>query len=79
EEASPADRSGIARGDKLLKINNIDVVNTGSQSDIDFINKTLFNPDINQDYTFTFESVGGLEKTVTLTASDVMTSPVKNA
>lgn len=79
EDASPASLNGIARGDKLIAINSIDVVNTGSQSDIDFINATLFNPNLNQDYTFTFESVSGQTKTVTLTATDVVTSPVRNA
>ncbi len=46
EDNSPASSNGVARGDKLLKINDIDVVNTSSRAEIDFINETLFSPEL---------------------------------
>ena len=78
EDNSPASSNGVARGDKLLKINDVDVVNTSSSSEIDFINNTLFSPTLGQNYTFTFETVDGAPKVVTLTSADVATSPVRN-
>ncbi|MDF2152309.1 S41 family peptidase [Vibrio sp. CAU 1672] len=79
EQDSPAALEGVNRGDKLLMINNVDVVSTNNPGDIDFINASLFAPELNTSYQFTFENVDGMPKTVTLTAQDVMTSPVKNA
>ncbi|UMM04415.1 S41 family peptidase [Vibrio campbellii] len=78
EDNSPASSNGVTRGDKLLKINDIDVVNTSSRAEIDFINKTLFSPELGKDFTFTFETVDGAPKIVTLTSADVATSPVRN-
>ncbi|MCV5991097.1 hypothetical protein OFO94_34075, partial [Escherichia coli] len=42
-------------------------------------NTTLFSPEINKEYSFTFETVDGYRKSVILKAEDVATSPVRNA
>ena len=78
EDGSPASLNGVERGDKLLKINSVDVVNTSSQAEVDLINQALFNPELGRNYTFTFEAVNGGMKIITLTSSDVATSPVRN-
>lgn len=76
---SPAALNGIVRGDKLIKIGSIDVVNTSNNAEINTINTTLFSPEINKEYSFTFETVDGYRKSVILKAADVATSPVRNA
>lgn len=78
ETASPAATAGVERGDKLLKINNIDFVNTNSSADIDAINQALFSPELGQSYSFTFATRDGAEKIVELTAAEIALSPVKN-
>ncbi len=79
EDNSPAALNGIVRGDKLIKIGSIDVVNTSNNAEINTINTTLFSPEINKEYSFTFETVDGYRKSVILKAADVATSPVRNA
>ncbi|WP_274882733.1 S41 family peptidase [Vibrio harveyi] len=78
EDNSPAALKGVERGDKLIKIDHVDVVNSPLQTDVDYINNTLFSPNNNQDYTFTFLDKNGAVKVVTIKAQDVATSPVKN-
>ncbi|MGI2259962.1 S41 family peptidase [Shewanella sp. GXUN23E] len=78
ETASGAELAGVERGDKLLKINAIDFVNTNASADIDAINEALFYPQMGKSYRFTFETRTGSTKTVTLTAAQIALSPVKN-
>ncbi|MCF1431595.1 MAG: S41 family peptidase [Shewanella sp.] len=78
ETASPAETAAVTRGDKLLKINDVDFVNSNSSGDINAINQALFFPDVGQSYRFTFETSSGKEKIVELTAAEITLSPVKN-
>ena len=75
DENSVANMAGVARGDKLIKINSIDVVNTNVYEEISYINETLFNPrDIF--YQFQFQSPNGELKTLLLSPSNKTVSPV---
>ena len=75
DENSVASMAGVARGDKLIKINSIDVVNTNVYEELYYINETLFNPrDIL--YQFQFQSPSGELKTLLLRPSNETVSPV---
>ncbi|PQJ46185.1 hypothetical protein BTO00_08775 [Vibrio campbellii] len=75
DENSVASMAGVARGDKLVKINSIDVVNTNVYDELNYINETLFNPrDIL--YQFEFQSPSGELKTVLLNPTNETVSPV---
>ncbi|SNX50034.1 Peptidase family S41 [Vibrio thalassae] len=78
DDNSPAAIAGVTRGDTLKKINDVDVVNSNNQAELDIINGALFSPKLDTDYQFTFETVTGSEKTVTLKAKEVLVSYVKN-
>ncbi|WP_305422972.1 S41 family peptidase [Photobacterium leiognathi] len=74
DEGSVANIAGIARGDKLLSINNVDVVNTNNYFDLTFINQVLSDP-ISSTYSFSFSSLDGSVKDVLLTPEDNTITP----
>ncbi|WP_037469220.1 S41 family peptidase [Shewanella marina] len=74
-----ANIDNVKRGYKLVAINDVDVVNTNSQSDIDLINAALNPQSNNESYQFTFEVPNtGNDMQVTLAAAEITVSPVKN-
>ncbi|WP_145993876.1 S41 family peptidase [Vibrio sagamiensis] len=78
DDHSPASLQGVVRGDQLLEINGIDVVNTVVEEELSLINQVLSDPDLNQVVTFMFQSTETHPKVVTLTATEVITTPVHN-
>ena len=74
DEGSVANIAGIARGDKLLSINNVDVVNTNNYFDLTFINQVLSDP-ISSTYSFSFSSLDGSVKDVLLTPENNTITP----
>jgi C-terminal processing protease CtpA/Prc len=83
DAGSQAASAGVARGDAVLGLVadgvSIDFVNTVSAAEIDLINQAMFSPARGRQTTFRLRSNGGIERTVSLTASDVTTTPVKEA
>lgn len=77
EPDSPADAVGeLARGTRILQVDDVDVVAASSQAEVDLINRILFRPEVGSSHTLTVRDLDGTERTVTLTAENIQTSPV---
>lgn len=72
---TPAAAAGITRGDKLIKINNENVI---SSDNVNFLNAALSPSDENRQYDFTFERADGNEVTYSLTSGVYAESFVNN-
>jgi carboxyl-terminal processing protease len=78
EPQSPAAIAGVQRGDLLIKINDIDFINSTEQTDIDSINAALFPDSAIQTVSFTLRNLQGIERTVQLTSANITLTPVQN-
>lgn len=76
QPGSPADTAGLKRGDKILKVDNVDAVNGGTQADVDVLNSALFPSGPAQTHTLEVEQVGGEVITVSVTSAIVTNDPV---
>lgn len=70
---SPADTAGVVRGDRILEVDGVDLINS---EDPDPLNDGLFPESVGESHTFLIESVGGATRTVTLSAASVIEDPV---
>lgn len=71
---SAADLAGVIRGDKLIRVDSVDVI---EGSDVDFLNAAIF-PSEEVTHDFIFERLDGSEITVTMTSGTYETSFVNN-
>lgn len=78
EPNSPAALAGIDRGFELKIINDIDVVNTNSQSDLDIFVAALDTPSNQIDTNFSFTDLNGETVNASILATDVILQPVQN-
>ncbi len=77
EPVSPAAAAGITRGNRLLLADGVDVVNGGTQAEVDTLNAALFPDDINEDHEFVLENFDGSNRrTVVLTSAEITQDPV---
>jgi hypothetical protein len=77
EPGSPAASATLGRGDRLLSIDGIDVINAGTQAEIDRLNAALA-PQSGETHVFVFEKRGSsAQQTVTLTAGNITSTPVQ--
>lgn len=76
ESNSSAAQAGVQRGDELLRVNNIDFINSNQ---VDAINAALFPQDSGTETEFVFLRNDGTEVSVSLTSGDFDTSFVNNA
>ncbi len=75
----PADTAaaGLVRGDTLLDVDGVDVVNSNDQTSIDTINAGLSPSTVGETHTFTVQDPGSsTPRTVTLQAQSVTSVPV---
>lgn len=82
EPDSPASTApaNLVRGDVILEVDGVDVVNGGTQTEIDIINAALFPENAGEAHTFTVSDVDtNAERTFTITSSIVTTKPVNIA
>ncbi|BDM65876.1 peptidase S41 [Shewanella sp. NFH-SH190041] len=79
ESNSPAALQQVQRGDRLLKVNGIDVISSNDQTDIDQLNTALFSPALGSNHRFTLQRSDGSDYEVTLTAEQITLSPVQLA
>lgn len=77
EPGSPA--ASLARGDEIVAINGIEVVNSNAQQAIDILNAAVFPTQTGQTYSFTLKPVSGPQYSIPLQSrSDVVSDPVQN-
>ena len=83
EAQSQAGAAGVDRGDTVLALVidgvTIDFVNTVVPAEIALLNEAMFSPVPGKRTTFRLRSNAGVERVVDLSASQVTTTPVKNA
>ena len=79
EPASPASQAGLARGARILEIDGADLVNGGTQADVDTLNAGLFPAAEGESHEFVILDLGAEEpRTVTLRAIEVTSDPVQH-
>jgi len=77
EPGSPA--ASLTRGDEIVAINGIDVVNSNTQQAIDLLNAAVFPSQVGQTWSFTLKPVNGPQYSIPLQArSDIVSVPVQN-
>lgn len=80
EAGSPAEAAStnLARGTEILEIDGVDVVNGGTQAEVDTINAGLFPNGSGERHTFLVRDVGtNLVRTITMTSAIVTSAPVR--
>lgn len=78
EPGTPAADAGIVRGARVLVVDGIDVIATTVQAEIAIINTAVFAPAPGSSHTFTVEMPDGTQTIATLTAGNVVSTPVQN-
>ena len=68
-----ADLAGVTRGDQILEVDGVDVING---TDVDTLNAGLFPESPGESHSFLLEDVNGVQRTVTLSAQSVTEDPV---
>lgn len=65
------------RGTRILRVDGADLVNGGTQADVDTINAGLFPANAGESHTFVVQDAGSAStRTVTVTSADIVTEPV---
>jgi C-terminal processing protease CtpA/Prc len=74
EPNSPAATAGFQRGDKILEVDGVDLING---SDVDTLNAGLFPETDGETHSIKVEDIFGVEKTLSVTSGKFTISPVK--
>ena len=64
------------RGAKIVEVDGVDVVNGGSQADVNTINAALFPDNVGETHNFTVEDPDGTRRSFTVSAESVVEPPV---
>jgi C-terminal processing protease CtpA/Prc len=76
EPNSPAHLAAVSRGDLLIAIDGIDIINSNNPSDVDFFNEVLLPTQANQSHQYQFRRQDNTTYSVNLTANEITTQPV---
>jgi C-terminal processing protease CtpA/Prc len=81
EPNSPASQTvlgvpNLSRGARILRVDNIDLVNANTQSEIDALNAGLFPVNASELHSFLVEDVGGGQRTIQMTSANLASKPV---
>ncbi|MES1190107.1 MAG: S41 family peptidase [Steroidobacter sp.] len=77
---TPAATNNLSRGEEILSIDGVDMVNDNTSAGIDTLNAGLFPSNINESHTFVLlELDGTTQRTVTLTSASITSTPVQHA
>ncbi len=75
EPGTQAATGNVTRGDELISVDGVDFVNG---SNVDALNNALFPSSSATPHVFTFRTLAGTTRTVTLTPANVTRTPVQN-
>jgi carboxyl-terminal processing protease len=79
EPGSPATAVNLVRGERILKIDGVDIINDNTQAGIDTINAGLFPEATGEMHSFQIgDSSSSPIRTVSITSADVASDPVPN-
>ncbi len=79
EPGSPATLAELARGTQILEIDGVDLVNGGTQADVDILNAGLYPSQEGESHEFVVQDLGATEtRTLTMQAVSVTSDPVQH-
>ncbi len=78
EPGSPATAVNLARGAEVLVADGVDVINAGTQADVDKLNAAFFPSQAGEIHTFTVRDLGGATRDISMTSANVVSTPVQN-
>jgi hypothetical protein len=78
DPATPAAVAGVQRGDEVLTIDGVDVINSNTQAAIDTLNAGLSPSSTGESHSFQLRSTAGTTRTVTIVSATVTSTPVQN-
>lgn len=81
EPNSPATASTVdlARGARVLRVDDVDLVNTENNNEIDLLNAGLFPAEPGEVHTFTVRDLGAADsREITMTSAEITSAPVQN-
>lgn len=78
EPGSPAvaASANLSRGMEVLTADGVDVINAGSQSEVDTLNAAFFPDTVGETHTFGIRELSGATRNVTMTAAAITHEPV---
>jgi hypothetical protein len=77
QAGTPAGTAGLSRGEEIVTVDGVDLVNDGTQAGVDKLNAGLFPSTAGETHTFGIKELDGVtQRTVTLTATTVTSDPV---
>jgi carboxyl-terminal processing protease len=76
--AATAPAVNLQRGESVLSVDGIDVINTATPADIDALNASLFPKGTGQSHTFVIQNPDGSQRTITMVSANVTSAPVQN-
>ena len=77
EAGTPAATLGLGRGMSVVTVNGVSIDDTSSLG-LAVLNEALFSPVNGRSYDFVFTEVGGLQRSVTMAATQITKTPVQN-
>jgi C-terminal processing protease CtpA/Prc len=77
EPGTPAAARGLARGMSVVSVNGVSI-DDNSDAGIAVLNEALFSPVNARSYDFVFAELGGLQRSETMAATQVVKTPVQN-
>jgi len=80
EPNSPATAPAVnlARGEEVLVADGVDVINAGTQADVDSLNAAFFPSQAGETHTFTVRDLSGATREIMMTSANVVSTPVQN-
>ncbi len=80
EPGTPATNANtnLVRGESVLKVDGVDVVNSNTQAEIDTLNAGLFPTATNQSHTFVIQDLLGNQRAITMQSANIVSTPVQN-
>jgi hypothetical protein len=68
----------LARGAEVLFADGVDVINGGTQADVDILNAAFFPSQPGETHTFTVRDPGGSQRNISMTSENITSTPVQN-
>jgi carboxyl-terminal processing protease len=77
DPGTPAAAQAVARGMRVVSVEGVSI-DDNTPTGIATINEGLFSPASGQRYSFVFEDLSGVQRTVAMTAAQITKTPVQN-
>lgn len=80
EPGSPAEAAGLTRGTAIIEVDGADLVNGGTQADVDVLNAGLFPDAAGESHDFVVEDFDGANRrSITMVSAEITQDPVPTA